>query len=57
MVSGGVSLGNVQEYVQIGVVGICLGSAYLDSLLSEKDSVGFIKEIKEFTKRVEEAQR
>ena len=57
MVSGGVSLGNVQEYVQLGVVGICLGSAYLDSLLAGKGSVGFIKEIKEFTKRVEEAQR
>jgi 2-dehydro-3-deoxyphosphogluconate aldolase / (4S)-4-hydroxy-2-oxoglutarate aldolase len=29
MVSGGVSLANVQEYVQTGVTGICLGSAYL----------------------------
>ncbi|HEY7321251.1 MAG TPA: bifunctional 4-hydroxy-2-oxoglutarate aldolase/2-dehydro-3-deoxy-phosphogluconate aldolase [Candidatus Binatia bacterium] len=57
MVSGGVNLGNVQEYVQIGVVGICLGSAYLDSLLAGKGSAGFIKEIKKFIKRVEEAQR
>lgn len=56
MVSGGVNLGNVQEYVQIGVVGICLGSAYLGDLLAEKGSAGFIKEIKQFTKRVEDAQ-
>ena len=56
MVSGGVSLANVQEYVQIGVTGICLGSAYLGSLLAEKGSGGFADEIKEFIKRVEEAQ-
>src|SRR4029453_6415182 len=56
MVSGGVSLANVQEYVQIGVTGICLGSAYLSSLLADKGNAGFVKEIKEFIKRVEEAQ-
>ncbi len=56
MVSGGVSLANVQEYVQVGVTGICLGSAYLGSLLAEKGNSGFVKEIKEFMKRVEEAQ-
>src|SRR5262249_59807361 len=36
MVSGGVSLANVQEYVRIGVTGICLGSTYLGNLLAEK---------------------
>ena len=56
MVSGGVSLANVQEYVQIGVTGICLGSAYLGSLLAEKGNSGFAEEIKEFIKRVEEAR-
>jgi 2-dehydro-3-deoxyphosphogluconate aldolase / (4S)-4-hydroxy-2-oxoglutarate aldolase len=56
MVSGGVSLANVQEYIQLGVTGICLGSAYLGSLLVEKGNGGFVKEIKEFIKRVEEAQ-
>jgi 2-dehydro-3-deoxyphosphogluconate aldolase / (4S)-4-hydroxy-2-oxoglutarate aldolase len=56
MVSGGVSLANVQEYVQIGVTGICLGSAYLSSLLADKGNAGFVKEIKEFIKRVEESQ-
>jgi 2-dehydro-3-deoxyphosphogluconate aldolase / (4S)-4-hydroxy-2-oxoglutarate aldolase len=55
MVSGGVSLANVQEYVHVGVTGICLGSAYLGSLLAEKDNSGFVKEIKEFIKRVEGA--
>ena len=43
MVSGGVSLANVQEYVQIGVTGICLGSAYLGSLLAEKGNGGFVR--------------
>jgi 2-dehydro-3-deoxyphosphogluconate aldolase / (4S)-4-hydroxy-2-oxoglutarate aldolase len=54
MVSGGVSLANVQEYVQLGVTGICLGSSYLGTLLAEKGNGGFVKEIKEFIKRVEE---
>ena len=56
MVSGGVSFANVQDYVQIGVTGICLGSAYLGSLLAERGNGGFAEEIKEFIKRVEEAQ-
>jgi 2-dehydro-3-deoxyphosphogluconate aldolase/(4S)-4-hydroxy-2-oxoglutarate aldolase len=56
MVSGGVSLANVHEYVQLGVTGICLGSSYLGSLLAEKGNAGFVKEIKRFSKRVEEAQ-
>jgi 2-dehydro-3-deoxyphosphogluconate aldolase/(4S)-4-hydroxy-2-oxoglutarate aldolase len=56
MVSGGVSLANVHEYVQLGVTGICLGSSYLGSLLAEKGHAGFVKEIKRFGKRVEEAQ-
>ena len=56
MVSGGVSLANVQEYVRIGVTGICLGSAYLGNLLAEKGNAGFMKEIKQFIKRVDEVQ-
>jgi 2-keto-3-deoxy-6-phosphogluconate aldolase len=53
---GGVSLVNVQEYVQAGVTGICLGSSYLSNLLAEKGNAGFVKDIKEFIKRVEDAQ-
>jgi 2-dehydro-3-deoxyphosphogluconate aldolase/(4S)-4-hydroxy-2-oxoglutarate aldolase len=56
MVSGGVSLANVQEYVQVGVIGICLGSSYLATLLAKKGNGGFVKEIKEFIKLVEAAQ-
>jgi 2-dehydro-3-deoxyphosphogluconate aldolase / (4S)-4-hydroxy-2-oxoglutarate aldolase len=56
MVSGGVSLANIQEYVQVGVTGICLGSSYLENLLAKKGNGGFVKEIKQFVKRVEEAQ-
>jgi 2-dehydro-3-deoxyphosphogluconate aldolase/(4S)-4-hydroxy-2-oxoglutarate aldolase len=56
MVSGGVSLENVKDYVQAGVTGICLGSAYLSSLLAREGRAGFIKEIARFTKSVGEAQ-
>jgi 2-dehydro-3-deoxyphosphogluconate aldolase/(4S)-4-hydroxy-2-oxoglutarate aldolase len=56
MVSGGVSKNNVQDYVRAGVVGICLGSAFLDSLLAQQGLNGFIREIKEFIKLVGQAQ-
>ena len=56
MVSGGVSVANVQEYVQVGTIGICLGSSYLGTLLAEKGHAGFVKEITEFRKLVIEAQ-
>jgi 2-dehydro-3-deoxyphosphogluconate aldolase / (4S)-4-hydroxy-2-oxoglutarate aldolase len=56
MVSGGVSLDNVKDYVQAGVTGICLGSAYLSSLWARQGREGFIKEIARFTKSVGEAQ-
>jgi 2-dehydro-3-deoxyphosphogluconate aldolase/(4S)-4-hydroxy-2-oxoglutarate aldolase len=56
MVSGDVSLVNVQEYVQAGVTGICLGSSYLANLLAAKGNAGFVKDIREFIKRVEDAQ-
>ena len=36
MVSGGVTLKNVKDYVEAGVIGICLGSAYLGNLLTDK---------------------
>lgn len=56
MVSGGVSLDNVKDYVQAGVTGICLGSAYLSSLLARDGRAGISKEIARFTKSVSEAQ-
>jgi len=52
MVSGGVSLKNVAEYVSAGVTGICLGSAYLGALLEKKGKNLFIKEMQQFVKRV-----
>jgi len=55
MVSGGVSLANVQEYVDVGTTGICLGSSYLAKLLAEKGRAGFVEEIGEFRKKVQEA--
>jgi 2-dehydro-3-deoxyphosphogluconate aldolase/(4S)-4-hydroxy-2-oxoglutarate aldolase len=56
MVSGGVNSDNVKEYVQAGVTGICLGSAYLSSLLMRQGRGGFVNEIARFTKLVREAQ-
>ena len=57
MVSGGVSLKNVQEYVRAGVTGICLGSAYLESLLKEEGKKRFVTEMQKFVKLVAGAQK
>ena len=56
MVSGGVSLKNVAEYVRVGVTGICLGSAYLGNLLMEKGKKNFVKEMQKFVRLVAQAQ-
>ena len=56
MVSGGVSLKNVAEYVRAGVVGICLGSAYLESFLADKGNKQFIKEMQKFVTLVAQAK-
>ena len=56
MVSGGVSLKNVTAYVQAGVIGICLGSAYLGSLLAGQGKKRFAKEIERFVNLVGAAQ-
>jgi 2-dehydro-3-deoxyphosphogluconate aldolase / (4S)-4-hydroxy-2-oxoglutarate aldolase len=50
MVSGGVSLKNVKDYVDAGVLGICLGSAYLGSLLEKKGKKPFVLEMQKFVK-------
>ena len=56
MVSGGVSLNNVKEYVQAGVIGICLGSAYLSSFFAQHGPTEFINEMVKFTELVAEAK-
>jgi len=56
MVSGGVSLKNIQDYVQAGVTGICLGSAYLGGLLAAKGKKAFVKEMQRFVNLVAQAQ-
>jgi 2-dehydro-3-deoxyphosphogluconate aldolase/(4S)-4-hydroxy-2-oxoglutarate aldolase len=56
MVSGGVNQANVQEYVRAGVTGICLGSAYLGTLLSSQGKKRFVNEVQKFVKLVSEAQ-
>lgn len=57
MVSGGVNLKNVKDYVQAGVTGICLGSAYLGNLLAEKGKKTFVKEMQQFVKAVVAAKK
>jgi 2-dehydro-3-deoxyphosphogluconate aldolase/(4S)-4-hydroxy-2-oxoglutarate aldolase len=52
MVSGGVNLENLAEYVQAGVTGICLGSVYLGNLLERQGKKRFVKEMQQFVKRV-----
>lgn len=56
MVSGGVSLTNVKEYVHGGVTGICLGSAFLAAALAEQGERGLVNEVKEFVKFVARAK-
>jgi 2-dehydro-3-deoxyphosphogluconate aldolase/(4S)-4-hydroxy-2-oxoglutarate aldolase len=56
MVSGGVNLANVKDYVQIGVTGVCLGSAYLAATLAQKGQGGLVAELREFVKLVAQAQ-
>ena len=55
MVSGGVSLENLSDYLRLGVTGICLGSAYLGSLFARGRSA-FAEEIGKFTRLVADAQ-
>ncbi len=56
MVSGGVTLKNVKAYVEAGVIGICLGSAYLGNLLAAKGKKQFVREMQQFVKLVAGAQ-
>lgn len=56
VVSGGVNVVNVKEYVRAGVTGICLGSAFLAGVLAEQGERGLVHEIKEFVKLVARAQ-
>ena len=56
MVSGGVDESNVKEYVELGVTGICLGSAALRACLLENGHDGLAKYVREFVSLVDEAQ-
>ena len=55
MVSGGVSLANVKEYVESGVIGLALGSAFLRDFLSKDGHSGLIEKVRPFVKLVGEA--
>ena len=57
MVSGGVNLENVSDYVRAEVTGICLGSAYLGNLLAEGGKKRFVKEMQQFVNLVAKAQK
>lgn len=54
MVSGGVSLANVKEYVEAGVVGLALGSAFLREVLAKEGRRGLAQKVAPFVKLVEE---
>jgi len=53
VVSGGVNRGNVEEYVQLGVTGLALGSAFLADVLAKRGHNGLVSEVGEFVKLVE----
>ena len=57
MVSGGVDESNVKEYVELGVTGICLGSAMLKDWLVKGGRDGLAKPVHKFVKLVEEIQK
>ncbi len=54
MVSGGVNLTNVRDYVESGVVGLALGSAFLREVLSKEGRSGLVQKVVPFVKLVEE---
>ena len=56
MVSGGVDESNVKEYVQLGVTGICLGSASLRARLLENGHDGLATYVRKFVIMVDETQ-
>jgi 2-keto-3-deoxy-6-phosphogluconate aldolase len=56
MVSGGVNRNNVKEYVQAGVIGVCLSSSYLAQLLAEQGKNGLVEAVRELVTLVAEAQ-
>jgi 2-dehydro-3-deoxyphosphogluconate aldolase/(4S)-4-hydroxy-2-oxoglutarate aldolase len=56
MVSGGVSLSNVKEYIELGVIGLALGSAFLRELLSKEGHNSIVQRVRQFVALVEEAQ-
>ncbi|MBI2359094.1 MAG: bifunctional 4-hydroxy-2-oxoglutarate aldolase/2-dehydro-3-deoxy-phosphogluconate aldolase, partial [Deltaproteobacteria bacterium] len=57
MVSGGVGRSNVKEYIQIGVIGLALGSAFLADLLAKQGRSGLVNGVRELVKLVEETIR
>lgn len=56
MVSGGVSLKNVSEYVEIGIAGICLGSSYIGELLAKAGKEAFVREVRKFVSLVDKTR-
>ncbi len=53
VVSGGVSLANVKEYMEAGVIGLSLGSAFLRDALAKEGRRGLVEKVKPFVKLVD----
>lgn len=54
VVSGGVSLANVKEYIDAGVIGLSLGSAFLREALAKEGKRGLAQRVVPYVKLVEE---
>ena len=57
MVSGGVDESNVKEYVELGVTGICLGSAMLGDWLAKGGRNGLAEYVNKLVKMAEGARK
>lgn len=55
VVSGGVSLANAAEYIEAGVIGLSLGSAFLREALAQGGRSGVIDKVKPFVELVEQS--
>lgn len=53
VVSGGVSLENLEEYLRSGVTGLVIGSAFLSQVLAERGRAGLVAKAREFVEAVE----
>jgi 2-dehydro-3-deoxyphosphogluconate aldolase/(4S)-4-hydroxy-2-oxoglutarate aldolase len=53
VISGGVALDNLEEYLRSGATGLVIGSAFLAETLAERGRAGLVRKVREFVEAVE----